>query len=131
MNILVVDDQRSARRILTAILSSVSGLRVVEASTADDAIAALASTIPDLAFVDVKLRDDPHDRSGLALAADIRARTGAVVVVVTALGDTQSIRQALRAGATEYLLKEELCDETVLAIVDRVKDRNRLRDEVI
>jgi len=131
MNVLVVDDQRSARRILTAILSSVAGLKVIEASTAEDAVASLAVAVPDLAFVDVKLREEAHDRSGLALAADIRARTGAAVVVVTAIGDTQSIRQALRAGAAEYLLKEELCDETVLAIVDRVRDRDRLRAEVI
>src|SRR5580658_90072 len=52
------------------------------------------------------------------------------VVIVTASSEIDSIRQAMRLGAKDYVLKDELSPELLLPIVDGFRERMALRGEV-
>lgn len=130
MHVLVVDDQRSARRNLTSILAAHRDVRFVEAASLDEARRALQTQAFDLALVDLRLSDDARDRSGLTLIREIAEGTGCTGVCVTASADMETIRAAMRTGAYDYLLKDAVCEETVGQLLDAVRERARLEREV-
>jgi two-component system response regulator HydG len=129
--VLIVDDQRSARWVLVEILGRVSGVRTVEAATVDEARAALAREPFDVALIDIRLGDDPGDRSGLALVGEIVASSAVVPVVVTGVGEMANVRAAMRLGAFDFLLKDDLCPEVVVPVIEELRDRRRLEREVL
>ena len=130
MHILVVDDQRSARRNLTSILDAFPDVRRAEASSLDEARRALEARPFDLALVDIRLSEDARDRSGLTLIREIVERTLCVPVCVTASSEMETIRAAMRLGAYDYLLKDGVCEETVGHLIEAVRERRRLEREV-
>jgi CheY-like chemotaxis protein len=55
MNILIVDDQKSARRALARILEQIGDVALLEAASLAEARATLESADVDLAFIDIRL----------------------------------------------------------------------------
>ncbi len=132
MNILIVDDQRSARRILASALEPFADeITVVEASSLEEARAVLATSPVDLAFVDIRLGSDARNRDGFTLIREIREKTAALPIAVTGFNELAEVRGALRAGARDYLLKEELSEELIAPILLALRDRTRLEKEVL
>ena len=131
MRILVVDDQRSARMVLGKILSTLAGVEIVEAADEEGARRLLDEQEIDIAFVDLRLSSAPGDRSGHAVIRHVRENTNAAPIVVTAFAEMVEVREAMRAGARDYLLKDELCEELVLPLVTRICDERALRAEVV
>jgi DNA-binding NtrC family response regulator len=129
--VLIVDDQRSARRVLTDLLARMGGLRLVEAGSLAEARACVARDRPDAALIDIRLSDDPRDRGGLVLAAELRAATSVVPVIVTASSEMASVRTAMRAGVFDFLLKDDLCPEVLVPVVEQLRERRRLELEVV
>ncbi|MGH7296629.1 MAG: sigma-54-dependent transcriptional regulator, partial [Polyangiaceae bacterium] len=131
MNILVVDDQRSGRRVLRQMLSALQGVEIREAASVAEAITAVEQAAPDLLLLDIRLSDDARDRGGLEVLRRLRA-SGATVpaVMVTSLVELAEIREAMRCGAQDYVLKDELCPEMLLPIVESFRERLALRGEV-
>lgn len=72
MKVLVVDDQRSARRVLRTMLAQLAETEILEAGTTDDAFRELETSRPDIVLLDVRLSDDPRDRGGLDLLRRMR-----------------------------------------------------------
>ena len=64
MKILIVDDQRSGRRVLKQMLGAIPDAELLEAQSLDEAIAVVEKSSPDLLLLDVRLSDDPRDRGG-------------------------------------------------------------------
>ncbi len=131
MKVLVVDDHRSARRVLSSMLESIGGATILEAEGLESARAVLAAQSFDLAFVDLRMSDDPTNRDGLVLLREIREKTATPVVMVTAMRDMPEIRAAIRAGAWDYVLKDDLCDEVVRNVVEDFVSRSKLERELI
>lgn len=131
MKVLVVDDQRSARRILVSILTRMEGVESVEAGSLEDARDVLARQSIDLALIDIRLDADARNRDGLILVKELRERGETVPVVVTGSHEISEIRTALRHGAHDYILKDELCEELVAPIIDELRTRARLTAEVM
>jgi DNA-binding NtrC family response regulator len=130
MNILIVDDQKSARRAVARILEPMSDVALLEAATLAEARFTLESADVDLAFIDIRLSDDMRNTEGLTLVREL-ARAGATVAVcLTAAGEMTLIREAMRAGAYDYILKDDLCSELILPVVQSVLDKKRLEREV-
>jgi DNA-binding NtrC family response regulator len=131
VRILVVDDQRSARRVLRQMLSALDGVEIVEASGVDDAAAVIERSSPDLLLLDVRLSDDPRDRGGLEILRRARAAGRTTpAVIVTSVSELSEIREAMRLGAQDYVLKDELCPEMLLPIVEGQRERLTLKGEV-
>ena len=132
MKILIIDDQRSARRVLKQILSELKYAEIVEAESLDSAKAALEAHEIDLMLVDVRLSENSTDRGGLELLAWAR-ETGrsTPAVMVTASTELAEIREAMRRGAQDYVLKDELSSEMLLPIVEGMHERIHLKGEVL
>ncbi len=131
MKILLVDDQRSARRVLRQMLATVEGAEFLDAASVDEALAILEKTPPDLMLLDMRLTSDPRDRGGLDLLRKARAmRSNVPAVMVTSLVELTEIREAMRAGAQDYVFKDELCPEMILPIVLGFRERMSLHGEI-
>lgn len=109
---VLVDDHEMVIEGLKAMLAAFKNrVRVVgEAVGADNAMTVIASLQPDIVLCDVRMRG----ASGLDLCRDIRERTPASkVILLSVYEDEQYLFQALRVGASGYLLKGISSDELV------------------
>ena len=130
MNILIVDDQKSARRALARILEQQTDIALLEAASLGEARATLEAADVDLAFVDIRLSDDMRNTDGLTLVRDIKRAGNTVSICLTAAGEMSLIREAMRAGAYDYILKDDLCSELIVPVVQGLRDKQRLEREV-
>jgi DNA-binding NtrC family response regulator len=130
MKVLIVDDQSSARRVLASIVSKLGEAEIREACDLAEARRALDAEPFDVALIDLRLGADARNRDGLTLVQEIRTRTTAVPIIVTASHEMSEIRTAMRLGAYDYILKDELCDELVLPVLAALGSRRRLEREV-
>jgi two-component system chemotaxis response regulator CheB len=104
---LVVDDSRTFRAVMRAILQAAPDVVVV--GEAADGVEALARTLelrPDVLTMDVRM---PR-RDGLAALQEIMRVVPTPVVVVSAAGESEVSFEALRLGAIEVLPKPHAAD---------------------
>ena len=97
MRLLVVDDEPQFLRALATNLRG-AGYDVETAGTAADALAAQPA---DAVILDLRLPDG----SGRDVAAQLRSRSDAPIIVVSAVGDEDEKIAALDAGADDYVEK--------------------------
>jgi DNA-binding NarL/FixJ family response regulator len=104
LRILLVDDHLIMREALKALLGGDPKLEIVgEAGTAAEALWAVEWLRPSVVVLDVSL----PDRSGLEVAAELRARaSGARVLMLSAHVSKKHVVAALKAGALGYVLKD-------------------------
>ena len=125
-HILVVDDERSMRDLLTIMLSQ-AGYEVASADGGEAAIEALRQNAFDLVITDLRMRKT----DGLAvLRAAKELSPQAVVLVVTAFASTETAVEAMKLGAYDYITKPFKLDEIKLTIANAL-ERKRLQDENI
>jgi DNA-binding NarL/FixJ family response regulator len=119
--IILVDDHPLVRDGLRLRLEAVPGLEVAgEAGNADDALALAERLSPDLALMDVAM----NGMSGIALAGVFHERFPAVRVLMLSMHDNiEYVMQAVRAGASGYLLKDSPSAEIVHAISAVLENR--------
>ena len=98
--ILVVEDDLPMRRFLRVSLSS-RDFRVLEASTAREALQLASSHNPELVILDLGLPDG----DGLEVTRNLRAWSAVPIIVVSARGREDDKVLALDAGADDYLTK--------------------------
>ncbi len=83
-------------------------LQVVgEAGTADEALERIPQTQPDVAVLDVRLGDDPSERTGIEVCREIRSTHPEVAcVMLTSFADDEALFASIMAGASGYVLKQ-------------------------
>ncbi len=119
--VLVVDDDRAVREVLSAVLKE-EGYSVRQAESADAALQMLRGDDLPLVLCDVKMPE--HD--GLWLLDHMLQRhPHAAVVMLTGFGDTESAVDCLKRGAADYLLKPPRVTELVRAI-ERAWSKSKL-----
>ncbi len=113
---LVIDDSRSMRRIMSAILQTV-GFEAYEAANGREALA-LLEVKRDVEVVLVDLNMPELDGLGFVRALRGDARNAEVkVMMVTSETDLSHVARTLEAGADEYVMKPFTRD----AIVDKLQ----------
>ena len=131
MKILIVDDQRSARRVLKQLLADQPNLDVIEAGSVEEAKERVETQSPDAMLVDIRLSNDSTNRGGLDFLRWVRESGRATpAVMVTGSTELVEIREAMRQVAQDYVLKDELSPEMILPIVEGIRERLELRTEV-
>ena len=114
IRVLIVDDHALFRRGLIMVLESEDGLEVVaEAEDGDEAIEKAAECAPDVVLMDVRM----PKMSGIAAAravADVVPT--AKILMLTVSDEEEDLFEAVRAGASGYLLKEISIEEVADAI---------------
>lgn len=102
--ILVVDDHHDNVAIIRDYLVA-KGYEVAVAHSGTEALAQFDETEPSLVLLDVMM----PDRSGWEVCETIKQRSrgaqGVRVIMVTALGEWDDKREALRTGADDYVTK--------------------------
>jgi DNA-binding NarL/FixJ family response regulator len=112
--IVLVDDHPLVREWLTNLIHQQPDLVVCgEAETAPVAMQTIAETKPDVAIVDISLKDS----SGIELIKNIKALHPGIAVIVLSMHDEKLYAErALRAGARGYIMKRETTKKVVTAI---------------
>lgn len=114
IRLLLVDDQDLIRRGLKALLKSDAELQVVgEAANGTEAIAQVAALHPDVILMDIRM---PVMDGVAATQAICQQFPETKVLVLTTFGDETYVAQALRSGASGYLLKDTPFEELTQAI---------------
>ncbi len=101
VHVLLIDDDPSAR---AAALRSFQGteFEVTEAGSGAQALARIARSVPDIVVLDLGV----HDIDGFQLCRKLRSKAPAMpIVVVMNVDDSESIRRAFDAGATDFYAK--------------------------
>lgn len=104
IRVLVVDDDFMVARIHARYVMRTPGFTVVgQAHSGADALTAVRRLRPDLVLLDIYL----PDTSGLDVLRRLRGEGPAEVdiFVITAAQDVDSVRQAMRGGVVNYLIK--------------------------
>lgn len=122
--ILIVDDEKNMRRILSTILQD-EGHVVVEATGAKEAIDLISATQFDLVLTDQKMQDG----DGLSvITASKDADPSLPVVMLTAFATVDLAVEAMRQGAFDFIAKP-FTPEVVLAVARRAAERTELLRE--
>lgn len=120
--LLVVDDEQAVRDSIVAYLED-SGYGVLEAENGQQALALYEQKAPDLIICDLRM----PVMDGLSLLSRIMEQTDEVpVIVVSGAGVMTDVVEALRLGASDYLMKP-IVDLGVLEhSVERALERSLL-----
>ncbi len=122
--ILIVEDEAKMRRLLELNLAD-DGFETLSAGDAETGLKLLQNGPVDLVLTDLKL----PGMSGLDfLAAVKRIQAALPVVVMTAFGTVETAVEAMKAGASDYVLKPFSLDEMRM-VVHKELDVHRLRAE--
>jgi NarL family two-component system response regulator LiaR len=116
IRVLVVEDHTVVRRGLIFVLQTYDDiLPVGEAGSVDEALRKCEADHPDLVLMDIKLPGD--DNGGIKATRIIRERFPDIqVLALSSFQDAKLIREAIRAGAKGYLLKDVSAEELAQSI---------------
>jgi DNA-binding NtrC family response regulator len=115
--LLLLIDAEAAQRRLVAAIASRRGWRTIFAGDPETAIATLGT--PDGMSLDAIILDHPaSDADAASLIADLRARRPQLpILVLAANGSVATAVNAMRAGATDFLVKP-IASQRLLAALD-------------
>lgn len=115
IRVLLADDHDLVREGLRAWLEK-QGFQVVgEASNGQEALRIALSVRPDAAILDIGM----PLLNGLEAASQIKkALSNTHVIILTQHSEDQYVTEALRAGVRGYVLKSQVADDLVRAIID-------------
>jgi two-component system response regulator PilR (NtrC family) len=122
--ILIVDDERSMRDVLSIMLKK-AGYAVTTANDGEEAIEQIGKEIFDLVITDLKM---PKVGGLEVLKAVKEVSPDTVVLVITAFASTETAVEAMKRGAYEYLTKPFQVDEVQL-IIRNALEKHRLVTE--
>jgi DNA-binding NarL/FixJ family response regulator len=114
--VAIIEDNNTMRKMLTELIDGAPGYRCVCAcSTSKEALIEVPKHRPDVALMDIHLPDE----SGIVCTARLTEKMpGLQVIIVTVYRDTDLIFQALKAGASGYILKRFRPEEIIQAIAE-------------
>lgn len=128
MRILLAEDMNMVRGALVALLELESGFEVVaELENGNEIVPAALETRPDVAIIDIDL----PEVDGLTAAAQLHeVLPSCKTLILTSLGRPGTLRRALDAQVSGYLLKDAPPSELALA-VRRVAAGQRVVDPTL
>jgi DNA-binding NarL/FixJ family response regulator len=114
--VAIIEDNNTMREMLRELVNSAPGYRCVCAcSTSRQALIEVPKHHPDVALMDIHLPDE----SGIHCTARLTEKMpGLQVIMVTVYQDINLIFQALKAGATGYILKRFRPEQIIQAIAE-------------
>jgi len=114
--VAIIEDNVTMRQMLIELVDSAPGYRCVCAcSTSKEALIEVPKHQPDVALMDIHLPDE----SGVTCTARLTEKMpGLLVIMVTVYQDINLIFQALKAGASGYILKRFKPEEIIQAIAE-------------
>lgn len=114
IRVVIADDQPMVRAGLRSLLEGEASITVVaQAADGDEAIAAVRRHRPDVVLMDIRMPNvDGIEATRRLVAEGVEAR----VLVLTTFDLDEYVFDALRAGASGFLLKDATVEELVAAV---------------
>lgn len=125
--VLVVDDEKNQREIYTLILED-DGYQVTTAQSGEQALRFARESQFDLVLTDYKMTG----MDGLTLLGELlKLDPSIIVVMMTAHGSVESVKEALRGGAFDYLEKPIDRDQLLKVVQNALVRLNNIDDEIV
>lgn len=114
IRVVVVDDQELFRRGLTMLLGVEAGIEVVgEAGDGVEGTSLAAATAPDVVLLDIRM----PKRTGIEACLAIKEAVPAAKIIMLTVSDEEAdLYEAVKSGASGYLLKDSSIEEVAQAI---------------
>lgn len=118
VSVLIADDQAMVRAGFAALLDAHEGIKVAgQAANGREAVALSARLEPDVILMDVRMPElDGIEATRRILGPDYPAARVPRILMLTTFDIDDYVYDALRAGASGFLLKDALPDELVNAV---------------
>ena len=119
LRVSIVEDDRILRETLAALVGGRDDLELVDTyPDAESAIATIPRRPPDVVVMDLNLAPpDSGRKSGIDCVAVVKAAVPSLqVIMLTVYDDADRVFEALKAGASGYLLKRATTEEILDAI---------------
>ena len=114
IRVVIAEDERLTRDALARLLSLEPDIEVAgQAADGEHALRQVLEKIPDVLLTDINM----PKMNGIELTQRVRQLLPSVgICILTIYHDDQHVFQAIKAGATGYVLKDSPIEETVAAI---------------
>ena len=119
MKILICDDSMFVRKKMKdAIVAAAPDAEIVEAANGVKAVEKYQSEKPDLVFMDIIM----PEKSGVDALIEIMAEDkNARIVMASSVGTQENLKQAINAGAYDFLQKP-IDNDTVAKIIEKASN---------
>ncbi len=116
ITVAIVEDNKTVRQTLAELIEATPTFRcVLTCATAKEAVAEIPKVNPNVVLMDIHLPGE----SGITCTAQLKAKLpGLHIIILTVYKDTELIFQALKAGASGFLLKRTPTQEVLRAITE-------------
>ena len=118
-NILIVDDSKFMRKMLSGILAEEGHQIVGEAENAKEAMELYKKLNPDLVTLDIIMPEVEGVDAILALKEMINVNPQAKVVMISAMGQEEVVGECIEVGAKDFIVKP-FQPSNIAGVVDRV-----------
>lgn len=118
-DILIVDDMPDALRLLSSMLSQ-QGYEIRKALTGKMALTAVATALPDLILLDIKL----PDMSGYEVCQQLKANRQSYkvpIIFISALNDVFDKVKAFSVGGVDYIAKPFQFEEVLARVENQLR----------
>lgn len=114
IEVILIDDHTMVRAGIRSLIEQISEFAVVaEASSAAEALLKTAQALPAIALTDISMGDD----NGLDLVRQLKQQFPAMAVMILSMHASEDlVAEALRLGASAYLVKEAAPAELEIAL---------------
>ena len=122
IKIVVAEDDKLLSASLCDALKS-EGYEITPGYDGEEALGKIKEVMPDLVLLDIMM----PKMDGLSVLREVRASAATAtipVIVLTNLGDVDTISKIVESGAADYLLKSDQSVDNVLQKVKEVLARN-------
>jgi DNA-binding NarL/FixJ family response regulator len=114
IRVLIVDDHALFRRGLEMVLAEEDDIELVgQASDGAEATQKAAESLPDVVLMDIRM---PKSSGIVACGAMKEAAPSTKIIMLTISDEEEDLFEAIRAGASGYLLKDIPLDEVAEAV---------------
>ena len=127
--ILIVDDEQMIRELLVDILAAAGNYRLLTAANGEEALTIFTNQEVDLVLTDLRM----PGVTGLELLAELRRiKEDVPVIILTGYGRREDVIEALRLGASNFLMKPQEIKlvHKVASKVLRVRLKERLEQQI-
>lgn len=118
MKVLLCDDSMFARKKLSMTINSFGVKEIYEATDGEEAVAKYNQYKPDVVFMDIIM---PKVTGIEALQQIMEIDPEAKVIMASSVGTQSHLKEALKAGATDFLQKP-ISDEDAKKILENIAE---------
>ncbi|MGN0666385.1 MAG: response regulator [Huintestinicola sp.] len=116
IKVLICDDSMLVRKKLTTALKALGINDVYEAADGEQAVSKFKEVSPDLTLMDIVM---PKINGVDALKAILTENSKAKVVMASSVGTQENLKEAINAGAYDFLQKP-ITEDQIKALIEKI-----------